>query len=54
MIDNELKGINKNICLDIATGTGFLAESMAAHFNKVIGFDISESQIEEAKKCFKG
>lgn len=52
MIENELKGVNKNLCLDIATGTGSLAENMGEYFDKVIGFDISEAQIVEAKKRF--
>lgn len=33
----------KELCIDLATGTGFLAAHMSEYFDKVLGLDISDA-----------
>ncbi|CDW88371.1 UNKNOWN [Stylonychia lemnae] len=51
----HMKGLNHNVSIDIATGTGFLAKQLAINlgFKKVYGTDISESQLKEAANKYK-
>uniref|UniRef100_A0A8C4XCJ5 Zgc:162396 n=1 Tax=Erpetoichthys calabaricus TaxID=27687 RepID=A0A8C4XCJ5_ERPCA len=38
------------LAVDIGCGTGQVSRSLAPHFEKIIGVDISEAQLEEARK----
>ncbi|XP_043931629.1 putative methyltransferase DDB_G0268948 [Protopterus annectens] len=38
------------LAVDVGCGTGLSTRALAAHFRQVVGTDISEAQIEEAKK----
>jgi hypothetical protein len=39
-----LKNLNKReVAIDIATGTGFLARHLSSYFQRSIGSDVSES-----------
>ena len=42
MQNKDVKNIPKDECLDIATGTGFVAYKLSKEFKKVVGIDISE------------
>eukprot|EP00347_Sterkiella_histriomuscorum_P004622 403359760 len=58
LLDKEtsLPNLQRNVCLDIATGTGFLVQHMASEevgFRRVIGTDISDSQLQQAREKFK-
>ncbi|XP_041057552.1 putative methyltransferase DDB_G0268948 [Carcharodon carcharias] len=44
------KGEPFNLAVDIGCRSGQSTRGMAPYFEKVIGIDVSESQIEEAKK----
>ena len=46
-------GIKGTTLLDIGTGTGVIPRNLYQYGAKIIGTDISESQIEEAKKLSK-
>ncbi|OMH85599.1 putative S-adenosylmethionine-dependent methyltransferase CRG1 [Zancudomyces culisetae] len=46
---NEVDGNQAGVVVDAATGTGILAEMLVGSFDKVIGTDISEKMLEEAK-----
>lgn len=35
--------------MDLGCGTGQLTRQLAPHFQEVVGFDISEAQLEEAR-----
>ena len=57
MVKNILRQINKERCkvIDFGTGTGYLARRIAVSFpkSKVIGIDIAEGMINEARKKVK-
>ncbi|XP_041461054.1 putative methyltransferase DDB_G0268948 isoform X2 [Lytechinus variegatus] len=38
-----------SLAVDIACGSGQFTQSIARHFDRIIGFDISKAQIDEAK-----
>lgn len=42
--------INKNIALDFGCGVGRLSKALSSRFDKVIGVDISNTMLHEAKK----
>jgi ubiquinone/menaquinone biosynthesis C-methylase UbiE len=42
IVEDHMKSINKDMCIDIATGTGFLAGHLAQFYKRVIGLDISD------------
>lgn len=42
VINEHSKG-SQELCIDIATGTGFLANHMSNYFGRVIGLDISDA-----------
>lgn len=44
---------NKDFAVDLATGTGFLADNFSKMFSKVQALDISHSQIAVAKEVFR-
>lgn len=35
--------------MDLGCGTGQITRQLAPHFQEVVGFDISEAQLEEAR-----
>ena len=39
---------HRKLALDLATGTGFLADILSREYDKVLAFDVSASQIEVA------
>ena len=39
-----------NLAVDIGCGTGQSTRPLAPYFEKVLGFDISEAQLENAKR----
>ncbi len=41
--------LKKQICIDLGTGTGFLARHFADEFEQVIGTDSSDKQLEQAR-----
>ncbi|XP_063788616.1 uncharacterized protein LOC134944001 [Pseudophryne corroboree] len=47
----EKKGRPFELAVDAGCGTGRSTRPLAEHFSKVIGIDISESQIHVARKC---
>ena len=47
-------GLKGTTLLDIGTGTGVIPRNIYKYGAKIIGTDISESQIDEAKKLSKG
>ena len=47
-------GVKGTTLLDIGTGTGVIPRNLYKYGAKIIGTDISESQIDEAKKLSKG
>ncbi|XP_063789240.1 uncharacterized protein LOC134944539 [Pseudophryne corroboree] len=49
--DHSNKGRPFELAVDAGCGTGRSTRPLAEHFCKVIGIDISESQINEARKC---
>ncbi|XP_078507148.1 putative methyltransferase DDB_G0268948 [Lissotriton helveticus] len=46
----EKKGRPFELAVDVGCGSGQATNVLAAHFQKVLGIDISEAQIEEAKR----
>ncbi len=48
LLEKHTSHISKDVCVDIATGTGFLAGYLADSFGKVVGMDLSEAQIAVA------
>jgi methylase of polypeptide subunit release factors len=44
---------DKKMAIDLATGTGFLADLVSQEFDKVLAFDVSASQIEVAQDLFQ-
>lgn len=55
MLSKEtLPNLNKReLAVDIATGTGFLAKHFSGLFSKSVGTDVSESQIKQAAESHK-
>ncbi|XP_056390457.1 putative methyltransferase DDB_G0268948 isoform X2 [Hyla sarda] len=51
--DHVIMKLNKpyKLAVDVGCGTGQSTRILAPHFEKVLGTDISEAQIEEAKKA---
>ena len=49
ILDDSLPDMKKDLSLDIATGTGFLVNHFSKTFSRVIGTDISEAQLKEAR-----
>ena len=47
---NGISGLNKCCAIDVGCGTGIFTRMLAPYFGKVIGIDISETQLEAAKK----
>lgn len=43
----------KEVCIDIGTGTGFLAKHLASEFTRSIGTDLSEAQLKQAAESHK-
>lgn len=37
------------LAVDLGCGTGQITRQLAPHFQEVVGFDISEAQLEEAR-----
>ncbi|XP_069505343.1 putative methyltransferase DDB_G0268948 [Ambystoma mexicanum] len=46
----EKKGKPFELALDVGCGTGQTTRALAPHFQKVVGIDISKSQIQEAER----
>eukprot|EP00057_Strongylocentrotus_purpuratus_P012545 XP_011667019.1 PREDICTED: putative methyltransferase DDB_G0268948 isoform X2 [Strongylocentrotus purpuratus] len=42
--------LKPGLVVDVGCGSGQFTQSLARHFDRALGFDISEAQIEEAKK----
>jgi ubiquinone/menaquinone biosynthesis C-methylase UbiE len=38
----------REVCIDIGTGTGFLAKHFSGIFERAIGTDLSEAQLKQA------
>jgi|LauGreDrversion4_2_1035121.scaffolds.fasta_scaffold289836_2 ubiquinone/menaquinone biosynthesis C-methylase UbiE len=55
MLSKEtLPSLNKReVAIDVATGTGFLAKHFSSIFTRAIGTDLSESQIKQASESHK-
>ena len=43
-------GCRKSLAVDLACGTGISTMPLAEHFDRVIGIDLSQAQIDNAKK----
>lgn len=43
----------RDFAVDLATGTGFLADIFARLFDKVLALDVSPTQINVAKELFE-
>ena len=43
----------REVCIDVGTGTGFLAKHFASMFKRAIGTDLSESQLKQAAESHK-
>ena len=51
---DDRKNILKDLCaIDVACGTGIFSRLLSPYFGKVIGLDLSPTQIEVAKKVNK-
>lgn len=48
-LGEKIPGNPWNLCLDVGCGSGQCTQLLAPHFNQVIGSDLHESQIKEAK-----
>ncbi|KAJ1132092.1 hypothetical protein NDU88_010422 [Pleurodeles waltl] len=46
----EKKGRPFDLAVDVGCGSGQSTNVLAAHFQKVVGIDISEAQIQESKR----
>nr|XP_054750476.1 putative methyltransferase DDB_G0268948 isoform X3 [Lytechinus pictus] len=46
----EATGPKLGLVVDVGCGSGQFTQSLAQYFDRALGFDVSEAQIEEAKK----
>jgi ubiquinone/menaquinone biosynthesis C-methylase UbiE len=54
MSEETLRNLKKReVCIDIGTGTGFLAKHFSGIFTRAIGTDLSDSQLRQAAESHK-
>ncbi|XP_071510844.1 putative methyltransferase DDB_G0268948 [Diadema antillarum] len=50
LADVKLKGSHPTLVVDVGCGSGQFTRSLARHFDRVLGCDVSQAQIDEAKR----